>query len=145
MGRPTSLTPEVEARILRALRAGATHAIAAKIGGVTPQCLNAWLRRGEDGEEPFASFLSAAERAEGDAGLDAFESLQTAGKADWRAALSFLGRRFGFVERQEVNVKADVTASPKHDLTKLDEDEIEAYEALVRKMATAQIESKGGE
>lgn len=64
MGRPTSLTPEVERRILSALRGGNYREAAAQAGGVHRHTLRNWIVRGEAGEEPYAAFLAAVEKAE---------------------------------------------------------------------------------
>lgn len=64
MGRPTSLTPDVERRILTALRGGNYRETAAQAAGVHRNSIRNWLERGEAGEEPYASFLCAVEKAE---------------------------------------------------------------------------------
>jgi transposase-like protein len=47
MGRPTKLTGEVEAKILRAIRAGNDITIAARYAGVHPSTFHAWMRQGD--------------------------------------------------------------------------------------------------
>jgi transposase len=64
MGRPTSLTPEVEKAIVLALRAGNYRDTAAQAAGIHRHTLRNWVIRGEQDEEPFASFLAALEKAE---------------------------------------------------------------------------------
>ncbi len=66
-GRPTSLTPEVQAIIIEALRRGNYRDTAAKLAGVTRQTLWNWEQRGEAGEAPFAAFFDALQKAESDA------------------------------------------------------------------------------
>jgi transposase len=64
MGDVTALTPEVQARICKALAAVNYRETAANAGGVTGRTVRNWCARGAEGEEPFASFLSAVEKAE---------------------------------------------------------------------------------
>ena len=63
-GRPTSLTPEVERAVCAALRGGNYRETAAQAAGLHRNSLRNWLQRGEQGEEPYASFLCAVEKAE---------------------------------------------------------------------------------
>lgn len=53
MGRPSTLTPEVQKVILAAIKEGARRGQAAKIAGVAPQTLSGWMRA--EGE-PYESF-----------------------------------------------------------------------------------------
>src|SRR5678815_1727953 len=64
MARPTSLTPEVQEAICKALRAGNYRETAAQAAGIHRHTLRNWIIRGEAGEAPFAEFLAAAEKAE---------------------------------------------------------------------------------
>lgn len=63
-GRPTSLTPDVQHAICVSLRAGNYRETAAQAAGVHRNTIRNWLQRGEAGEEPFAEFLCAVEKAE---------------------------------------------------------------------------------
>lgn len=63
-GRPTSLTPEVERAVCSALRGGNYRETAAQAAGIHRNTLRNWITRGEQEEEPYASFLYAVEKAE---------------------------------------------------------------------------------
>lgn len=65
LGRPCALTPEVRAKLLRALKLGLTRTAAASVAGISGRTLRRWVERGEKGEEPFADLLEAVEVAEG--------------------------------------------------------------------------------
>ena len=62
-GRPTKLTPEVQAAICEHLANGATLEVAAQAEGITRQTVTNWRMAGGKGTEPYAAFLVASERA----------------------------------------------------------------------------------
>lgn len=64
MGRPTDCTPETTEKVCAGLRMGMTWAAAAAYAGMTATSLFAWKARGREGEQPFADFLEATQRAE---------------------------------------------------------------------------------
>lgn len=63
-GRPTSLTPEVQATIVAAIETGNYRDTACRAAGVSDRSLRNWCERGETGEEPYASFFDALQAAE---------------------------------------------------------------------------------
>jgi len=93
MGRPTSLTPEVQRAICASLRAGNYRETAAQAGGVDARSLRRWVERGEEGEEPFAEFLSAVQKAEAVAERRLLRSIRK-GVDGWQARAWILERRW---------------------------------------------------
>ena len=74
------LTPELQERIVAALRAGGFPEVAAQAWGVSPRTFRRWMRRGEVQEiEPYRSFAAAVREAIAQARLraemDIFEEL----------------------------------------------------------------------
>lgn len=76
MGRPTALTPDVQQRIVDAIRGGNYQETAAAAGGISDRSLYGWMQRGRledervaDGrrprtsEAPFLQFFHAVTRA----------------------------------------------------------------------------------
>ena len=63
-GRPSVLTPEVQRKVLAALRCGLSRAAAAARAGVGARTLRDWMAR-TDATEPYASFRAEVEAAEG--------------------------------------------------------------------------------
>ena len=63
-GRPSLLTPDVQTKVLAALRCGLSRAAAAARAGIGARTLRDWMARTDD-VEPYASFRVAAEAAEG--------------------------------------------------------------------------------
>ena len=61
---PALLTPDLQERIVAALRAGGFPEVAAKAWGVSPRTYRRWMRRGEvQGIEPYRSFAAAVREA----------------------------------------------------------------------------------
>lgn len=64
LARPTSFTTTTANAILDAKSAGRTHVEAAAAAGIAPRTLRSWIERGDRGEEPFATFVTAFRQAE---------------------------------------------------------------------------------
>jgi hypothetical protein len=109
MARPTKLTPEVQERIITALRAGNYQETAARYAGISEATFYDWMARGR--EEPgsvFAEFLEAVEKAKSDAEVrDLYLIDQAAQTGSWQAAAWKLERKFphkwGRVNRTEIS------------------------------------------
>jgi hypothetical protein len=89
MARPTKRTPETEAKILNALRVGASRKDAADAAGVDYSNFLRWT-------EQFREFREAVTRAEGEVAARMTARLyQEATKdgGDWKASLEWLKRR----------------------------------------------------
>lgn len=94
MARPTKLTPEAQAQIVKALSAGATRVDAANSAGISYISFLSWLKRGEKAKKgEFLEFLNAVTAAESDVRVSLANALAVAGKTDWRAAEAYLKRR----------------------------------------------------
>lgn len=89
------LTPAVQRAIVKALEGGNTHRTAAHLAGVSPGTMRNWMRRGRDGEAPFAAFVDAVKRAEstGEGELVATIRSAAADPKYWTAAAWLLERR----------------------------------------------------
>lgn len=103
MGRPSKRTPEREARIAEALRAGNTRKAACAYGGISQSQFAEWLAR-------FHDFRDTIEKAEADAEVRAVAQIATAAQAGtWQAAAWWLERRrpddYGRRDRIEVTVR----------------------------------------
>jgi hypothetical protein len=93
MGRPTLLTPEVEAKIVAATSRGLRRVQAAQVARIHPATLFEWIKRGRAGESPYAEFVERLKGAESD-GEDALLDLLHAHAAvTWQAGAWLLERR----------------------------------------------------
>jgi len=94
MARPTKLTPELQTQIVAYITAGAYIETAAAAAGVVKNTLYDWLKRGKTGEEPFAAFSDAVERAMGQADMRDLAVIDKAAQANqWQAAAWKLERK----------------------------------------------------
>ena len=94
MGRRTKLTPELQQRLVQALRVGCTHRTACQCAGITYSTFYDWLRRGEAGNTRYTQFSHAIKRAEVEAMMRALAQINTAMATDWRAAAWLLERSY---------------------------------------------------
>lgn len=112
MGRPTKLTVKVQNRIVGAIRAGNYAEAAAKSAGVSRRTYQRWLERGRStapADAPFRGFRDAVRKAEGNAEVQAVAIVRQAMPNDWRAAMTYLERRYP--ERWRRRKAADVATA----------------------------------
>lgn len=94
MGRPTKLSADLQARIVRQLRAGGYVETAAAACGVAKPTLYAWLRQGNAEEAgPHRDFLNAVDEAIALAEQRDVSRIDRAASKDWRPAAWRLERR----------------------------------------------------
>lgn len=108
MARPTKLNPEVQQRIIEALRAGNYQDAAAAYAGIHEATFHNWMNRGReeerrvmDGEKPdakeapFREFFVAVEKARSEAEVRNVMHIQRAAQeGTWQAAAWFLERSY---------------------------------------------------
>lgn len=124
-GRPTDLTPAVQARIVQAIVGGNDNKVAAAYAGIGESTFYAWLERGRKErarlaaspnarprakETPFVEFLASIEKAQADAETRNVALIaKAAQEGTWTAAAWWLERkypeRWGRKERHEVTGK----------------------------------------
>jgi hypothetical protein len=88
MGRPSKLCPEVQDRIVMALRLGHFQKAAAAYGGISERTLIDWLARGAAEEKgPYADLYNQVQSAKQEAEMRALGAIQKAAQhGNWRAA-----------------------------------------------------------
>lgn len=85
-GRPSKLTPEVQDRILTALRAGNFFSVACELAGISETAGREWLARGNGttkrrgGAPEFAAFAEAVKKAESEAEVASVLRIRKAAK-----------------------------------------------------------------
>jgi hypothetical protein len=103
MARPSKRTPECEARLLDALRAGNTRKAACHYAGIGVQTLDDWRDR-------FRDFRDAIEKAEGDAEVRMVAQIaQAAQTGTWQAAAWWLERRRPDDYARRERIEQDIT------------------------------------
>ncbi|MGC2444540.1 hypothetical protein [Candidatus Binatus sp.] len=93
-GQPCKLTPAVQQKVCDAIRMGNFLTIAAKAAGISMDTLQRWRHLGEEGRQPFASFLVSLQEAETDCETRLVQIMYDAAPQDYRAARDMLQRRF---------------------------------------------------
>ena len=135
-GRPSKLNSEVQDRIVAAIRAGNYPKTAADYAGITERTFYRWLQRGQDEDSGiYHEFAQAVQRAESEAEVCAVAILQRHMADNWRAAVTFLERKFP--ERWGRRARIEVEIDPRKalaELLNLSEDEIdEAVDEAARR------------
>jgi hypothetical protein len=97
-GRPKGsgikLTPETQRTILGAVRAGNFRTVACNLAGIDPDTLAGWIKKGEKGVEPYASFVKEFRQAELECEVVLVATWKKAAPQDWRAAKELLAKRY---------------------------------------------------
>jgi transposase len=73
-------------RIVKSIRAGMPRGAAAQSARISPSTLNTWLRKGDEGEEPFAAFAQRVLAAEAEGFQKQLNVIEKASAKDWGAA-----------------------------------------------------------
>ncbi len=95
MGRPSKLTPDVQARFVQAITLGATYEIACKYAGIVIDTYYRWRKMGEERAGPHREFVEALERAEGTAAIGWLAKIEKAASdGAWQPAAWKLERRY---------------------------------------------------
>jgi len=120
-GRPTKLTPEVHAQIVRYLATGCYLETAAGAAGIDRMTLHRWLRRGEKATKGiYHDFCDAVTQARDGSEIRAVGQVARAASEDWRAAAWFL--EHGRQDRWKRSTKIEVT---------VEQDKTETIEAIL--------------
>jgi hypothetical protein len=109
------LTPEISARICRALSFGIDIVTACAIEGISRRSYYVWRKRGELGEEPYAEFLAATDqaRAKVEVAVMARLAQHALHGSDWRAAAEWIRIvKGGGARTYEIQVRADSGGDP---------------------------------
>ncbi|MEM7481072.1 MAG: hypothetical protein AAF481_07840 [Acidobacteriota bacterium] len=94
-GRRSKLTPEVQEKVVSAIRAGNYAAVAAAYAGIGESTFYAWLAKGREAKSgAYREFLEAVKRAESEAEVRAVAIVQKHMEDNWAAGMTFLERKF---------------------------------------------------
>jgi len=142
MARPTKLTPAVRERIIKAVRAGNYAEAACRAAGISPSSYYRWMQRGETEESGIYHELhNAVRRAEAEAEVYAVAIIRRAMGEDWRAAMSYLERRYPSRWRRQQKTELvgedggpiRAQGSPPPALTRLSDDELKTLTNLLER------------
>ena len=123
-GRPLKLTPEIQAKLVDAVGAGAYYEIAAPYAGIHKDTLYEWLKRGATGEQPYADFSDALKAAEAFAVVEDLKAIRDAqggpGSAPWQNRAWRIERRHPRLYGRTVQEVQDGGAAPLAELPDID-------------------------
>lgn len=140
-GRPTSLTPELQDRIVDLLNVGVSKGALCEALDLSEHTLRYWLARADDDVEPYRTFRTRFREAENKQKVWALKILEKAANADpvkaWKAAAFILERRwpreFGTSGQLDLNVNNN--GPVEVDLSKLTDEEIAILANIRKKLA----------
>ena len=125
LGRPTSLTAELQREICDLLADAIPIATACELVAIAPSTFHAWMNRGESGEGPYSEFSEAVTRARAGAKAKLLRIIDRAAENnDWRAAAWRLthGWPEEFSDRRPAPEKK--TASPRPEPEPISDEEL---------------------
>jgi hypothetical protein len=94
MARPTKLTPEVHARVVKAIRAANYFKPAAEAAGISEATFHRWMKEGKKAARgKYHDFHEAVKQAQAEVEVELAARILKAAGEDWRAALTLLERR----------------------------------------------------
>lgn len=144
MGRPTKLTPELQAEICELIRKGNFVETACEAVGVHKGTYYNWRNRGErSAKGVYCDFFNAIKRAEadGEAAHVANIAADNTNTKDWQRSAWWLERRYpqrwGKVDRVDVTSKGEGIQQPKIRLDQLSGDELNILAKIIADRATA--------
>jgi transposase len=109
-GRPSKLTPEVQAKVCAAIRKGVHLETAAAAAGIGRATIYRWIEQGEAEESgPYREFRDSVRKAEADLELATIEAWQDEGAGSWQSRAEFAARRFRERWGKQDAVKVDAT------------------------------------
>lgn len=116
MGRPSLLDKATWKTLVAMMRKTMRHNLAADAAGISRATMRRWMRRGEAGEEPFASLLTDMLKAKAERQAEIMEEIHDQGRDSWQALAWQLERsapeEFGMVSalRESATDETQVTS-----------------------------------
>lgn len=110
MGRSTKLTPEVQKKIVDAISSGNYAEVAATYAGISRKTYFEWLVRGRKAKAGiYRDFRDAVMDASAQAEMSAVLYIRKAMPEDWRAAATYLERRYAkrWARRDALKLQGD--------------------------------------
>lgn len=108
MARPTKLTKQVKAKILEALKLGATREHAAAYAGIASRTFYNWMSQGKGDEKgPYLQFFHDVKKAEGENTVAMLGIVKAASQTDWKAAAWCLERCRGYTRTKAIQLTVE--------------------------------------
>jgi len=149
MARPTKLCPELQAKIVAAVKAGNYIETAAAYAGISKNTLYTWLRKGANADSrqsPYRRFHDALGEALAVAEVLDVATIRAASKKQWQAAAWRLERkypeRWGRKQVMQIKESDEAIESAEVDLSSYSPEELEKLEALLEKQQVGPTPAK---
>ena len=111
-GRKTKLTLELQTQIIKAIQAGNYDYVACEYVGIHKSTFYRWMARGEKGRKGiYKEFSDSIKKANASSEIWAVAFVRSAMANDWRAAMTYLERKFP--DRWARKEKLDITSDNK--------------------------------
>ncbi len=109
-GRRPGITPEVTAAVLAAVRVGAPLEVAAQAAGVSRSTFWDWMRKGDDGKQPYADFSESVRRTEAEVHVVVVGAVRQAIHRNPELALRWMRMRWWryYLDHSKVDMSLDV-------------------------------------
>ncbi len=120
-GRPSLLTPEVQAKVCDALSGGNFRSVAARAAGISVRTLMEWMTDGEaNPTSPHGIFRAAVIGAEADAEMKTVRAIMLAAEADPKHGEWWLSHRHAarWAEKKKIAVSGHLEDRPAEKLSK---------------------------
>lgn len=141
MGRPEKLTPEVQERLVQAVRAGNFYEAACGYARITYRSFRNWMVQGEASKSgKYFQLFQAVTQAELEAEARMVSQWQAHMPSDYRAIRDFLERRhskrWSKVEKHELSGKDGEAIQVKYNTDNLSVEELETLEKILSAAST---------
>ena len=152
-GAPTKCTPEIQEIMLESVSMGLPIRFACDRAGISHAAHYDWLRRAENGEQPYLDYSSAMKKAKANAVLVRLSRIDAAAEAGaWQADMTYLERvypdEFGRREAHSVRIGQDPDLAPvkvetEVELILKDPEAIALASALSQRLANSAADASG--
>jgi len=144
MGRPTKLTPELQAKAEKLIASGNYASTTCRLLGISESTWYDWLKRGKESKRKnrYSEFSDAIKRAEAAAEARAVSGIMAAGRKNWTAYAWYLERkspdRWGRKDKLQQEISGPngqpVEVEMEVDLSCLSDEELRTLVAIQQKL-----------
>jgi len=103
----TKLTPELQKKLIKCIRAGSYIVVACRAVGISEFAFYDWIKKGKKGIEPYTKFTKSVRQAQAIGELKIYSEIRSQVKKDWRAGMEILARKYPqrWAKRDKLEVK----------------------------------------
>ena len=111
----TKLTPELQKKLIKCIRAGSYIVVACRAVGISEFAFYDWIKKGKKGIEPYTKFTKSVRQAQAIGELKIYSEIRSQVKKDWRAGMEILARKYPqrWAKKDRLEVKTKKTVESK--------------------------------